>query len=253
MRDPTIALWPDNLAPMNMTATIDRPVFKGPKPLDGREQVVSSSAGGWLISYEGIPVYGDKFRQFRSIWTAIGAFARPIYVKPEFSPNMLAKRNGISPDVAYFDQTGQLKNMLYWGANELLWGTSEPLFWGNDATDWSEFQDGATFTQSTGDCYLLTAAARGDVLISVENSTASSVEAGDYFEINGRLHVVHGIDGDTWSIWPPLRSAYDAGTQLEIDDPRMVAYLVTDSRALSQSVEFGRISRVSVDFIEANW
>ncbi|UOF79276.1 distal tail protein [Caudoviricetes sp.] len=253
MRDPSIALWPDNLAPMNMTATIDRPVFKGPKPLDGREQVVSSSAGGWLISYEGIPVYGDKFRQFRSIWTAIGAFSKPIYVKPEFSPNMLAKRNNISAQASNFDQIGTLENMLYWGSKEILWGAGEPIFWGTSGSGSSVFLDGAWFTQSTGDCYLLSAAARGDVTISVFNSAISSVEAGDYFEINGRLHLVQGIDGNAWSIWPPLRSAYDAGTQLEIDDPRMVAYLVTDSRALSQSVEFGRISRVSVDFIEANW
>lgn len=253
MRDPSIALWPDNLAPMNMTATIDRPVFKGPKPLDGREQVVSSSSGGWLISYEGIPVYGDRFRQFRSIWTTIGGFSKPIYVKPEFSPNMLARRNNIVPETAYFDQIGTLENMVYWGTKELLWGAGEPIFWGSGSIGSSVFLDGAQFTQSTGDCFLLSAAARGDASITVLNSAISTVEAGDYFEINGRLHIVQGIDGNTWSIWPPLRASYEAGTQLEVDDPRMLAYLVTDSPVLSQKVDFGRISRVSVDFIEASW
>ena len=253
MRDPTIALWPDDLVPMNMTVTIDRPVFKGPKPLDGREQVVASSAGGWLISYDGISVYGEKYRQFRSIWSAIGAFAKPIYVKPEFSPNMLAKRNGILPQTTYFDQIGTLKNVLEWALAELTWGVGNPICWGTTGSGWSDFQDGAVFTQSTGDCYLKSSAVRGDVYISVENSAVSNLEAGDYFEINGRLHLVQGIDGDSWSIWPPLRQSYPSGTQLEIDDPRMVAYLVTDSRALSLSNDFGRVSRVSVDFIEANW
>lgn len=253
MRDPSIAIWPDSLAPMNMTVTIDRPVFKGPKPLDGREQVVSSSAGGWLISYDGIPVYGANTRVFKSIWMSIGAFAKPIYVKPEFSPNMLAKRNGITALTADFDQVGTVKNVVEWGINELLWGAGEPLFWGSTGSGSSDFQDGASFTQSTGDCYLSSDAARGAVVISVVNSAISNVEAGDYFEINGRLHMVQGIDGNSWNIWPPLRDSYPSGTQLEIDDPRMIGYLATDSRALTHNIEFGRISHISIDFIEANW
>lgn len=223
MRDPAVLLWPDTLAPVNMTSTIDRPVFKGPKPLSGREQVVQSSAGGWLISYSGIPVYGDKFRHFRSIWSSLGGFAAPVYVKPEFSPNMLARRNNISATATTF------------------------------ATDSTTFSDGSRFTQSTGDCVLATDAVRGATTISVTNSTVSPVQTGDYFEIDGRLHVVNAIDGTAWKIWPPLRANYAAGTILEIDDPRMLAYLVTDSSALTLNVQFGRLSRVDVDFIEANW
>lgn len=253
MRDPAIQDWPDRFAPASMSVVIDRPVFKGPKPLDGREQVVMSSAGGWRITYDGVAVYGDLYRQFRSIWLSTVAMAKPIYIKPEFTSNMLATRNGVVADMAYFDQVGTLKSMLTWGASELLWGSAEPLFWGNDATDWSDFQDGATFTQSTGDCYLLAAASRGAVSILVENSTASSVEAGDYFELDGRLHVVNGIDGDTWSIWPPLRANYSSGATLEIDDPRLLAYVVTDSNSANMPIQNGGVSRLTIDFIEANW
>lgn len=254
MRDPTVLLWPDAFAPVNMTVTIDRPVFKGPKPLDGREQVVSSTAGGWLISYEGIPVYGSNSRWFRSLWSSVGSLARKIYVKPEFSPNTLARRNGINPVYSGFDPFGSEKSLLFWSAGQIVWGSSFPFAWGNEnVSDYASFEDGSFFSQSTGDCYLKTAALRGAATISVENSTFPIVEPGDYIELDGRLHVVQSIDGTSWNIWPPLRANYKSGTVIEIDDPRCLMYLVTDSKFLSTNVEFGRLSRVSVDFIEANW
>ena len=254
MRNPATLLWPDNLAPVSMTITIDRPVFKGPKPLDGREQVVSSGAGGWLISYENIPVYGNRYRQLRSIWLAIGGFARPIYVKPEFSVNMLARRNNISALYSGFDPFGVEKNTLFWGSGEIIWGTSNPIAWGSEsASDFASYEDGSFFSQSTGDCVLAASAARGATTISVTNSTVSQVEAGDYIELDGRLHVVQQIFDGSWNIWPPLRSSYAIGTVIEIDDPRCLAYLVTDSKFLSVQSDYGRVSRISVDFIEANW
>lgn len=222
MRDPSVLLWPDNFAPVNMTVSIDRPVFKGPKPLDGREQVVSTSAGGWLISYENIPIYSANSRWFRSLWIRLGGFAQAIYVKPEFSPNALAKRNNISVVTTTHSDT-------------------------------SIFSDGSRFNQSTGDCRLSANALRGAVTITVTNSSISAVQAGDYIELDGRLHVVQSINGTSWNIWPPLRGNYANGTVIEIDDPRCLVYLVTDSKFLSTNVEFGRVSRISVDFIEANW
>lgn len=222
MRDPTVILWPDIFAPVAMTVTIDRPTFRGPKPLDGREQVVASSAGGWLITYDGIPIYGDNHRLFRPLWTSVGGFARAVYIRPEYSPNMLAVRNNISPIAAGF-------------------------------SDAAKFSDTAQLTQSTGDCLLAADAKRGDVTISVTNSSVSTVAAGDYFEIDGRLHIVQGIDGMTWTIWPPLRADKVTGTQLEIDDPRTLAYVAADSRGLAQNIEFGRVARISIDFIEAGW
>lgn len=399
MRDPTIMLWPDALAPVNMSATIDRPAFKGPKPLDGREQVVFSTAGGWQIAYEGVPVYGDKFRLYKSIWTQIGGFSRPIYVKPEFSPNMLARRNNISAltttfsggalfshsvklpldSIAAWEAYGTstvtaaadtapdgtttaltladadtvnpssryryLLNMptdkadyrlvvyvkkpavapTYIPAFSIVYNTgTEIIKWArlavnhftgtvtsfeatiknvsvdlisgfyrvsfdtpnincplvgvvleaafSAASDPVNIVQSATgsivvwspelyridpttarFSQSTADCILAANAKRGDVTLTVTNSTVSPVAAGDYFEIDGRLHLVRAIDGASWKIWPSLRKNAASGTVLEIDDPRLLAYLVTDSNALTLNQQFGRVSRVNVDFIEANW
>lgn len=253
MRDPSVTLWPDIFAPATMNITIDRPVFKGPKPLDGREQVVFSSAGGWLVSYDGVPVYESGYRQFRAIWSSITGFARAVYIKPEYSTNTLAARYGIVPDVAAFEQVGTVKATINWGAGDLLWGQSNELFWGSEGTGVSAFDDGAFFTQSTGDCYLMAQASRGAVTITVSNSAIYPLEAGDYFEINGRVHLLQGISGNTWSIWPPLRDSYETGTVIEIDDPRMLAYVTTDSRVSSISIGTGSVSHIAVDFIEANW
>lgn len=222
MRDPSIQDWPDRFAPASMSVVIDRPVFKGPKPLDGREQVVMSSAGGWRITYDGVAVYGDLYRQFRSLWLSAVAMAKPIYIKPEFTSNMLATRNGITPILTNF-------------------------------TDASKYSDLAQSIQSTGDCILASAASRGDVSITVTNSTLSPVNAGDYFELAGRLHTVVSINGNTWGIWPPLRANYATGSKLEIDDPRLLAYVVTDSNSANMPIQNGGVSRLTIDFIEANW
>lgn len=222
MRDPTIPAWPDTFGPRSMSVTIDRPAFKGPKPLDGREQVVFASAGGWLISYEGIPVYSDRYRQFRPIWFYFAAFSRPMYVKPDYTDQQLARRNNISPIPTTFSDTAL-------------------------------FSDGSRFIQSTGDCILAANAARGATTISVTNSTVSPVAVGDYIELNGRLHVINAMSGSSWDIWPPLRASYPSGTVLEIDDPRLLVYMTTDSRGQVMQIDARAVSYMNVEFIEANW
>jgi len=253
MRDPAILAWPDAFAPRSMSVTIDRPVFKGPKPLDGREQVVAASAGGWLISYEGVPVYGQNYRSFRPMWVALAAFGRPVYVKPDFTENMLARRNLIDPIASGFSPYAVAGNELLWAVNALNWGTGNPLLWGNELAEYTSFEDGSFFTQSTGDCLLAAAAKRGDTSITVGNSIVSPIEVGDYFEIDGRLHIVNGIDGQTWSIWPSLRANYAIGTVLEIDDPRLLTYMTTDSRGSVMSIDARAITFMTLEFVEAGW
>lgn len=253
MRDPAVLFWPDEFGPRSMSITIDRPVWKGPKPLNGREQTVTSAAGGWIVAYEGVPIYRDRYRQFRPLWILATAFARPIYVKPEYTENMLARRNNIQPLASGFDPYGISKNDLTWSISALYWGASGSLAFGDEAAEYTSFEDGSFFIQSTGDCRLSASANRGAVQISVANSSVSPVEVGDYFEINGRVHTVTGIDGQLWNIWPSLRSNYAAGTVLEIDDPRLMAYMTAESRNQTMPTEARAISFMSLEFIEANW
>lgn len=216
MRDPTIPVWPDEFRPRQITTTIDRPIFKGPKPLDGREQVVAASAGGWAISYEGVPVYGPwRHPAFRPLWLKIAALGKPVYVRPDF--------------------------------------LSSPTPAATKFSDATTFSDLTSFAQSTGDCVLAAAAARGARTITVTNSVASPVTIGSYFELDGRAHLVQDIDGTKWTIWPSLRADYASGTVLEIDDPRVVAYLTPDSRGMAMTMDARQVTFMNLDFVEASW
>jgi hypothetical protein len=216
MRDTTVLVWPDqSFRPQQASATIDRPLFKGPKPLDGREQVVASSAGGWLISYDALPVYGSLYAAWRVLWLKMAAKGLPAYVKPDLITAVP------SPTLTVFSDT-------------------------------KTFSDGSSFAQSTGDCSLSAAGVQGASVISVTNSVARPRAAGDWFEINGRAHIIQAIDGGDWTIWPSLRGDYASGTVLEIDDPRVLCYLTPESRA-TMNTDARQLTLVSLQFMESGW
>jgi hypothetical protein len=206
-------LW--SLPPKNITTIMDRPLFKGPKPLAGREQVVASSAGGWKISYSEIPVYGagnynytndsgSKIQLYRQAMNICIGNGLPTLVSPVIGPLSLKNRYNL--------------------------GTTSPT-----------------------DCSLSGAHTKGAMSITFVNSTIAPLRFGDYFELNGRLHVITTITGSTATIWPPLRANYSSGQLLEIADPRCLCYIEADSQANSITFQLGQIALWNVDFIEASW
>lgn len=212
-RNYSASLWPDLLMPQSVTVQMDRPLFKGPKPLAGREQVVAVDSGGWNVSYDNITLSGStRFLTYRALWIEIAANGLPVYVKPDFGPHTARVRLGM--------------------------------------------------TSSPTTCTLSVAATKGATSITVSNSSGFALQAGDYFEINGRLHIIKSINTNVWTIWPPLRanyvsgsyaSSYPLGTQLEIYDPRCLMYATVDSRANAMTLSQSGVSQVSIDFIEASW
>jgi hypothetical protein len=217
MRDMSILVWPDSIfRPAQASATIDRPLFKGPKPLDGREQVVAASAGGWAISYEGVPIYGNLYAAWRALWIKIAAKGLPVYVAPDLISAIPAR------------------TLTTHGDN-------------------TTFSDGSSYSQSTGDCSLVAAGVMGSRVISVTNSVARPREAGHWFELNGRAHIIQEISGTTWTIWPSLRADYASGTVLEIDDPRVLCVLMPDSHANVMATDARQLTLMSLQFVEAGW
>jgi hypothetical protein len=227
LRDPTILHWPSGLAPQNPVLSIDRPLWKGPKPLAGREQYVMSSAGGWTLSYESVPIWKlQTLPQYRAVWGLLAGGGAPVYVSAFDRANSPASRAGASTPTLLAFSTGVI------------------------------FSTGVEFTRNTGDCLLAAAAAQNATQLSINNSSVAPVTAGDYFELNGRLHVITGIWPGTPTlidIWPPTRAAYALNTPLEIDDPRFLAYLTPDSAALSQKLDFAGFGYANFDFTEASW
>lgn len=89
-RDPAYSLFAnDVVAPRSITVTIDRPYWKGPKPLVGREQIVTSSAGGWKFRYNNIPIYGQNGRIFNAYMAAYALGSPLVYLSPALGKNML--------------------------------------------------------------------------------------------------------------------------------------------------------------------
>jgi hypothetical protein len=217
MRDLTVTVWPDSLfRPAGSSATIDRPLFKGPKPLSGREQVVASDGGGWLISYSEIPIYGSNFSTWRALWLKIAAMGLPVYVAPDLI-------------------------------------TAVPAATSSTFSDLESFSDGEDFAQSTSDCVLAAAAVQGTRTISVTNSSARPRSAGDWFELDGRAHIIQEINSTVWTVWPSLRADYASGTVLEIDDPRVKVYLTPDSKGNTLTHDVRQVAMMSLDFVEAGW
>jgi hypothetical protein len=270
-RDPTVLLWPAYPGPSSVALTIDRPMFKGPPPLSGREQVVVSTAGAWKLDLKLVPVFPNVISEFRAFWARLGGKAQPIYVGPVDYVNSPSHRLGVATPVLSAFSTGAI------------------------------FSNGAKFSRRTSDCILFSAAPLAATSITALNSVSAPVRPGDYIEISGRLHVIDGVSPDPniippadyglvndtaissqkdyglvigspisvqdyglvtqvstsgvslFSLWPPTRAAYPAGTPIEIDDPRFLAYLTVDSQSLVQDLSFFAYGECTFQFIEATW
>lgn len=112
-----VIIMPIEIAPKSVTITYDRPYFTGPKPLSGREQVVSNSSGGWLFKYNDIPLYGSKYRTFSQYMTYLTKTSIFIYVRPLFGPNKLVNRLGGTISTTYTLSANVIKGDTSFVAN----------------------------------------------------------------------------------------------------------------------------------------
>lgn len=222
MRDPLILKWPRGIIPVRHPRPFKvRAVTEGPQPLAGRPQTVMSSAGGWRIIYSGCIASESNIRVFRALLARIEGRAAPIYVGPyDYANSPVRRANAISP--IFYTFTG--------GAI---------------------FTSGYRFESSISDCVLAADAARDATQITITNSAQAPVDTGDYIELDGRLHVIEELVGSAATIWPPLRASYPSGTKIEIDDPRMLAYL--QSKEADPQLQYGRYGETDLTFEEANW
>ncbi|MGD9545045.1 MAG: hypothetical protein AB7F41_14595 [Methylocystis sp.] len=224
MRDPLVSLWPEGVIPVrHVTPVKERAVSDGPQPLVGRPQSVVSPAAGWRLIYTGVLVRDFNVHALRALLAKIEGRAQPIYVGPY--------------DYAY----GPVKRA----------GATNPIT--STFSDGTIFSDGTRWETSIYDCTLAADAAQGATQISVTNSVTAPLKGGDYFELDGRLHVIEEIVGGMWTIWPDLRADHASGTVLEIADPRMKAYLETKDAAAAAQMQYGRWGEITLDFVEAGW
>lgn len=223
MRDPLVPLWPKGVISIqDVEVQFERPAFSGPDPLVGRPQVVVSPAAGWRITYHGALAHRGNVQTFRAVLAKHHGRAQPIYVSPYDGLNGPVQRAAATSPILYTFTGGYI------------------------------FSTGYRFASSIQDCVLDDDAAIGATEILVANSAIAPLSPGDYFELDGRLHVIEDIVGTTWSIWPGLRADYASGTVLEIADPRMKAYLDLSS-APALRLQYGHWGQASLSFVEAGW
>ena len=223
MRDPQYLKWPTTIAPKDIQIVVDRPAAFGQPVISGRPQMVVSSAGAWRISYVDVPFTPSNVLAFRSFLSRVSWGLQKVYVGPyDYANAPYIRASATSPITSNF-------------------------------SDGFQFSDSTSFETTIYDCTLAASALEGATQISVTNSATAPLSAGDYFELDGRLHVVEDINGTTWTIRPPLRAAYASGSILEIDDPRMLCVLDPKSAALTQQVQLGRFGTATFDFWEERW
>lgn len=206
-----VASW--YFPPKRITLTIDRPLFKGPKPLAGREQVVAVDSGGWLVTYEDIPAGGVSggIYEVNDLARQIALFAghgQAVYVRVSYGQATPRVRYNLTsnPSVTLTRAHSKRATTVY-------------------------FRNPSTTPLKTGDYFEIDGRIHQ---ILYFNSDVLNTESSAF-------------------VWPPLRAAYTLGAAIEIYDPRLLCYIQTDSRGNSYTVSMGAQMMYSVDFVEAGW
>lgn len=223
MRDPTIRLWDIATFPIGEVEwEMVKPYEAGPDPLDGGEpQFVVSDNGRWRFTYHGVTINADNVHAFRALMARHRGRGALIYISP------YDRRNG-----PVYRVNGQSVISTKW----------------SDGTTWS---DGTQWAESISDCVLSADVVQGATQIPITNSVLAPLKVGDFFELDGRVHMIEDLTGGVATVWPQLRKAHASGTMLEIADPRLLAFLSLDTPAFRSGVSsFGQLS---LTFQEERW
>ena len=241
--DPTIPFWPRALGPKSVQPYIVNGAASGPQPLAGAPQTAQSSLGRLELRlnnvtiHDGAPItsFGnyDKLRVFRALYFGRLAHGMPIYMPMWDWVRGPRRRAGLP-----------------------LFGAATPF------DDGASFSDGALFDQPSQDAQLAIAGVAGDRVITIDALSAAVPQAGDWIGLEDRAHMVVAARPDesgafsarwTLSLDRPLRAAYAAGIYVEIADPHCIMTLSASDRRIGAEVDFNRMGRLSLSFVEANW
>lgn len=213
--------WPNKLAPVSVAINLAPRSLGGSAAISGMQQNVSSSAGVWIIAYEGIAVVGaDRIKMWRAIQAQTDGRVNKI---------VLPIRN-----------TSQLRpgGKLYGGKIGF--------------SDGGSFSDGSQYASDIG-ATMGADAARGATEITIAGPV-SLLDAGQHFSIGERLHIIKYL-GDVTStsaavkVSPPLREAAVAGTSLNFIRPVCTVRLGSDTE-MDLTLTANRYGSPTVRFVE---
>lgn len=193
--------WPAVLAPQSITLRQRGAALVGPQSLDGSSQAVQNDAGLWEVALAKVPVAGParvlawRQLQFAMQGGAVGVIV-PVWDHEQAPwPAAGGKGANLKPEQAFDD------GFLY--------------------------DDGHGYFDPAILVTLTNAASLRATSIVTTITTAGTITAGMTFSFaDDRVHIITDLPDDgSWSIWPPLRSDYIAGAELNFDRPTLKAVL----------------------------
>ena len=233
-RDPSVPVWPRQLAPQSISWGLTRPIITGPQPLSGAPQTVMSDMGRWRVTLSNILLHdsGNRVRLFRAILFGILAQGGAVYVP-------------------FYDwQRGPRARVGF-----ALLPSTVPF------SDASFFSDAASFEPNLPDMVVAVAASARAMSIVVGSGRDPFPVAGEFFGLGERAHMVTASFPDTpnagqttLQFQPPLRRAAAVGDLIETVDPRCRMQL--DPKQVETLVMIGTRGlrgNVTLDFYESNW
>lgn len=122
-------------------------------------------------------------------------------------------------------------------------------------SDQTPFADGSEYVTTSGAPYTLIAdAALRATTVRIAGSSPLPLIGGETFSIahptwGNRAYRIIAIDGDAYTIRPPLREAATAGTALDFDNPRCQMHLAPGF-ALSNATNIGRYGSCAISLVE---
>lgn len=217
--------WPIKVLPArNVQFDIASRSLSGPASISGAVQVVSSDAGIWKATLDGIIVTG---RQSILAWRGIS--------------NLLEGRLG---KVLVPLCKGYQPFLPEWG------GLYTPVPHSDDAY----FSDGAGYVSQVIDVTLAGSVAARAVSANVNIGVADMLQPAQHFSLGERLYRLRTVTytSDTTAaitFRPPLREAASLGDRLDFDDPVCRMRLASDSE-MDLPLELNRTARPTVSFVE---
>lgn len=218
--------WPDKvLPPRALSVDLSPRSLSAPPSISGAVQVVSSDAGIWRVTFDGIPVTDQQ--RVRA-WRGIG--------------NLLEGRlHSILVPVSRWYQPAWTE-----GDNSLV----EPVPHSDEAL----LSDGAGYVGQVNDVRLAASAALRATTANVNILYGGALEPGQHFSIGERLYRIRTVAytsqaSATITFRPPLREAVASGTRLEFDDPICRMKLASDNE-MDMALDYNRWAFQAVTFVE---
>lgn len=230
-----VSYWSSVLVPQSVMFRLRPMNTRGPKTFSGKSQVVGTDAGFWSATLSNFVIRTpEQIREWRALITDLQGGLNDLVIGA-FDCRQAPRPNGLPP-----------------------------MKGGIPHSDGSRFSDGSGYRQSTIKVSVAVAAARRSTSLRLTIEQAGPLKRGMYFTIWSfaagvmlpRMYMITkpvDVDGSTVTVTflPPLRTAVDAGEDVDFADPCAAMNLAGDETG-DLDINLRRFSSPSLE-LEESW